>query len=330
MLMPPTSLDRPLSVHFLFSPGIEWSRRGVEPSATVTAAVRESAHLAQNASPDELYLLLTELIRGRFVREALQWLRDTGLLVHVLPELDATVAFSQEGGRRHKDVWDHTKTVVWQSVPTPTVRWAALLHDIGKVPTRQMLPNGRVTFHGHAEVGRRMFRRGPAKRIAFPESVGRRVELLILDHLRAGQYETSWTDAAVRRFALEMGDVLDDLLNLSRADVTSRRPGKRKACLRTISELARRIRAIHEQDQRIRPLPTGLGNQLMNALELPPGPHLGQLRAKLETLFESRDIEGGRDAQYYVDVVLSRRLMDEIEIVDPRKVRRAKRNADSE
>ena len=72
----------------------------------------------------------------------------------MLPELDATVDFSQEAGRRHKDVWEHTKQVVLQSVPSPIVRWAALLHDIGKVRTRVMLPDGKVTFHRHAEVGR--------------------------------------------------------------------------------------------------------------------------------------------------------------------------------
>ena len=60
-------------------------------------------------------------------------------------------------GRRHKDVWEHTKQVVLQSVPEPIVRWAALLHDIGKVRTRVMLPDGKVTFHRHAEVGARMF-----------------------------------------------------------------------------------------------------------------------------------------------------------------------------
>ena len=74
-----------------------------------------------------------------------------------LPELEATVDFSQEAGRKHKDVWEHTKQVVRQSVPRPAVRWAALLHDIGKVPTRTFTPDGGVHFHRHSEVGARMF-----------------------------------------------------------------------------------------------------------------------------------------------------------------------------
>ena len=94
---------------------------------------------------------------ARSLDVGLQWMHDAGVLAVLLPELEATVDFSQEAGRRHKDVWEHTKQVVRQSVPNPLVRWAALLHDIGKVPTRVMLPDGRVNFHRHAEVGARMW-----------------------------------------------------------------------------------------------------------------------------------------------------------------------------
>ncbi len=248
----------------------------------------------------------------------MQWLRDAGLLVHLMPELDATVAFSQEGGRRHKDVWEHTKAVVRQAVPRPAVRWAAVLHDIGKVPTRRFVGPGKVTFHGHAEEGVRMFRRGPAKRIGFPEELRERIELLILYHLRGGQYDAGWTDSAVRRFAHEMGPVLTDLLDLSRADVTSKRPGKRQRCLTLISELARRIREIEEQDARVPPLPPGLGNLLMTALGLPPGKHIGALREHLEQLCSAGEIEARQEPGYYVEVVRSRGLAEGLQVVVPR------------
>ena len=164
---------------------------------------------------------------GKSLGAGLQWMHDAGVLGAVLPELDATVDFSQEAGRRHKDVWEHTKQVVRQSVPNPIVRWAALLHDIGKVPTRVMLPDGRVTFHRHAEVGARMWE-PIAKRLGFDRPERHKIRFLILHHLRANAYEPGWTDAAVRRFDHEMGEHLDDLLDLSRADVTSRRPGRRQ------------------------------------------------------------------------------------------------------
>jgi poly(A) polymerase len=260
------------------------------------------------ASPGQLHELLTAAICGRNPDVAMQVLHETGVLALVLPELEATVDFSQEAGRRHKDVWEHTKTVVWQSVPKPVIRWAAMLHDIGKVPTRRFVEGGKVTFHGHAEVGERMFLRGPAQRIAFPPAERDAIAQLIRFHLRPGQYESSWTDSAVRRFAREVGPCLGDLLNLSRADVTSQRPGKRKRALQKISELARRIRALEAAQQKPKPLPPGLGHALMTALGLRPGPEIGQLRARLQALFEAGEIEGGREPDYYVEQVRLRAL----------------------
>jgi poly(A) polymerase len=252
------------------------------------------------ASPGQLHEQLTAAICGRDPDLAMQALHESGVLALVLPELEATVDFSQEAGRRHKDVWEHTKTVVRQSVPTPVVRWAAMLHDIGKVPTRRFVDGG-VTFHGHAEVGERMFLRGPARRIAFPPAEREAIAHLIRFHLRPGQYESSWTDSAVRRFARDVDPYLGDLLNLSRADVTSQRPGKRKRALQKISELARRIRALEAEANKPKPLPPGLGHALMHALGLPPGPAIGQLRARLQALFEAGEIEGGREPEYYVE-----------------------------
>ena len=298
----------------LLGPAIHAGQTGEPPAPEVTARIAEQASGLREADPVRVYEVLTPALCGKRPQVAMQWLRDAGLLVELLPELDATVAFSQEGGRRHKDVWDHTKTVVFQAVPSPTVRWAAVLHDIGKVPTRRFLPGGKVTFHGHAEVGVRMFRRGPAKRIGFPADVKDRVEVLILHHLRPGQYDGSWTDAAVRRFAREMGPALDDLLNLGRADVTSRRPGKRRGCLRSISELAARIRSLQAEDARPRPLPPGLGKLLMDQLELPAGKHLAVLRDRLTALCLEGEIESGQDPGYYVDQVRARNLLDGVEV----------------
>ncbi len=284
----------------------------------MTEAVAARAAEIDEVSPEDLYAVLTPALCGRSPDVLLQWLRDAGLLVRILPELDRTVAFSQEGGRRHKDVWAHTKEVVRQSVPRPAVRWAAVLHDIGKVTTRRFLPGGRVTFHGHDVEGVRMFRRGPACRIAFPRAERRRIELLIRHHLRPGQYDGSWTDSAVRRFARDMDEILDDLLALSRADVTSKRPGKRKRCLALISELAARIRTLREEDARPRPLPAGLGNALMDALGLPPGKHIGEIRARLAALVQDGVLEGGREAGYYVEAVQRHRLAEGVEIRPPR------------
>lgn len=307
-----------LSPEDLLAPLAEVGRTGELPPESLTARIHEHAERILELEPTRLYALLTPPLCDKHPHAALQWLRDAGVLIHFLPELDATFEFSQEGGRRHKDVWEHTKTVVLQSVPRPAVRWAATLHDIGKVTTRRFLPGGKVTFHGHAEEGVRMFRRGPARRIGFPSDERKLVEELIRHHLRPGQYDGSWTDAAVRRFHREMEPFLRDLLDLGRADVTSKRPGKRARCLRYISDLAKRIRNLEAEDSKPKPLPPGLGNALMEGLALPPGKHIGELRNRLEALFEKGEVEGGREPEYYLDIVRTRNLLDGIDVRPPR------------
>lgn len=312
------AIDDRLDPDDLLRPLDHVDRTGELPDPSLTAQIAASAERVLELSPEAVYERLTPALCGRHPHVVLQWLRDAGLLVHLLPELDATQAFSQEGGRRHKDVWEHTKAVVRQAVPRPAVRWAAALHDIGKVTTRRFLPDGKVTFHGHSEEGVRMFRRGPVRRIGFPPELRERVEVLILHHLRAGQYDGGWTDSAVRRFHREMEPFLVDLLDLSRADVTSKRPGKRARCLRMIKELELRIEALAQEDARPQPLPPGLGNLLMGALQLPPGKHLAELRTRLQGLCESGELEGGREPEYYVEAVRQRGLLEGLEIQPPR------------
>src|SRR3954452_18081258 len=195
------------------------AEQGYQPPAEVTLAAREVAPDVSSLPPARLRAALEVVIMAPALGQGLQWLDDSGVPARLLPELDATVDFSQEAGRRHKDVWEHTKQVVVQSPPKVIVRWSALLHDIGKVPTRVLLPDGRVTFHRHAEVGARMFD-SVSRRLGFDREQRQRIRFLILHHLRANAYESSWTDAAVRRFDHEMGACLDELIDLSRADVT--------------------------------------------------------------------------------------------------------------
>jgi poly(A) polymerase len=280
--------------------------RGAEqPPPEINAAARAAAPLLAELPPPRVRAAVEDVIMARSLEAGLQWMHDAGLLGVVLPELEATVDFSQEAGRRHKDVWEHTKQVVVQSVPNPLVRWAALLHDIGKVPTRVMLPDGKVTFHRHAEIGARMWE-PIARRLGFDKTARQQIRFLVLHHLRANAYSPSWTDAAVRRFDHEMGEHLDDLLDLSRADVTSRRPGRRQEAVRNIHALKERILAIREVDARVPPLPPGLGNAIMEAFGLPPSKRIGDLRKLCEDAVERGELEERRDATYYVEYLRTR------------------------
>jgi poly(A) polymerase len=272
---------------------------GSQPTE-ITEAARAVAGLVGASPPDEVRGALEKLITAPHADDGLQWLHEAGLLEQVLPELDATVNFSQEAGRRHKDVWEHTKQVVMQSPAQPTVRWAALLHDIGKVATRVMLGDGKVTFHRHAEVGARLFDT-LARRLGFARSDRKRIRFLIVNHLRANAYEPEWTDAAVRRFDREMADALPDLVELSRADVTSARPGRRQEAARNIEALLQRIAVVRELDARMPPLPPGVGNAIMEAFAIPPSRRVGELRKLCEDAIERGELLERQPAEYYVD-----------------------------
>jgi poly(A) polymerase len=269
------------------------------PAPEITAAARLAAADLANLPPARLRESIERIIVAPYAPLGLQWLHDAGVLAVLLPELDATVDFSQESGRRHKDVWEHTKQVVAQSPPRPLVRWAALLHDVGKVSTRVILPDGKVTFHRHAELGARMF--NPiAHRLGFDRAQRKQVRALILNHLRANAYDPEWTDAAVRRFDREMEGILDDLVDLSRADVTSARPGRREEVARNVEALVARIYALRELDAKMPPLPPGVGNAIMEAFNIPPSRRVGELRKLCEEATESGEILERQPSEYYV------------------------------
>jgi poly(A) polymerase len=214
-----------------------------------------------------------------------------------------------DGEWRHKDVWKHTKQVVWQSVPRLEVRWAALFHDIGKVKTRSITPDGKVHFLGHAEVGTRMFEKLDRRMglFGYEPSLKDTVRFLVLHHLRANQYENDWTDSAVRRFARELGAHLEDLLCLARADITTKRPEKKRKGLQQIDELQHRITTLAEEDARVPPLPSGIGDEFMRAFGLPPSRKIGELKAALEQAVAAGEIAPQQPAEAYVEFVRANR-----------------------
>jgi poly(A) polymerase len=269
----------------------------IPPDSVTSLATEHSGRLAE-ADKARLRAAVEQMLMGRDIDLALEWLHETRILALLFPELEATVDLVQEAGRMHKDVWAHTKQVVRQTVGRPLVRWAALLHDVGKVPTRTFTDEG-VHFHGHAEVGARMFDRIHS-RFAFARDERQTIRFLVKHHLRTNQYSDQWTDSAVRRFHREMFAHMTDLLDLSRADITSKRPGRRKQLLEQISALADRVHLLSEADAKLPPLPGGVGNAIMAAFEIAPSRLIGDLKRALEQAIERGELEARREDAYYV------------------------------
>lgn len=255
-------------------------------------------------SAPDIRRMLDRVMMGNFPDLGLDALLTTGVLEVLLPEVKAMVGFG-DGEWRHKDVWKHTKQVVAQSTPKLEVRWAALFHDIGKVRTRSIAPNGEVHFFGHAEVGARMFDKLERRERLFAEDASLREEVrfLVLHHLRASQYDGKWTDSAVRRFAREMGPYLEDLLCLSRADITTKRPEKKRRGISMIEQLADRIGELAAEDAKLPPLPTGVGNEIMQAFGLPPSRLIGDIKRALEAAVDSGELPARQESGFYVQYV---------------------------
>ena len=250
---------------------------------------------------------LDALVCARYADVGLEVLLQIGFINAVLPELTKMVGFGD--GESHKDVWRHTKQVVIQCLPRLAVRWAALFHDIGKPRTRSVAPDGSVHFFHHAEEGARMFERLDRRlgMFAADPQLGADIRFLILHHQRAHQYEEEWTDSAVRRFARDVGGALDDLMALSRADMTTKRREKRRRFLFQLKDLQERIAKLATEDAREPALPKGLGDELMRAFELPPSRLIGDLRRALEAAVEAGELPSGQSAEVYIEFVRGQR-----------------------
>ena len=245
--------------------------------AALTAMAGELARI----TPERIQQELTKLLLGAAPRDGLEVLVETGLAEVVLPELPALRMAADEHGQ-HKDVYAHTLQVLDQAIdledgePDLVLRWAAVLHDVGKPRTRQFIEGGRVTFHHHEVVGAKMARKRLAE-LRYPTSVIDDVAKLVFLHLRFYGYRTNeWTDSAVRRYVVDAGPLLARLHKLVRSDCTTRNKRKAAALSAAYDALERRIVELKEQEELDAIRPDLDGNEIMTLLDVPPGPLVGE------------------------------------------------------
>jgi poly(A) polymerase len=256
---------------------------GVRPAERVLAAMRSMADRLEIVSGERVRDELDKLLVGERAPEGLELLVETGLADRFLPELPA-LRLEQDPVHRHKDVLRHTYAVVARCEPDRVLRLAALFHDIGKPATRKITDEG-VTFHHHEIEGARMAR-ARMSALRYPRSTIDDVARLIELHLRFHGYGegVGWSDAAVRRFVRDAGPLLDRLNQLTRADVTTRNERRAEAFAKLQDELEERITALAEQENLDSLRPPLDGRQVMEILDLQPGPAVGEALAYLMEL----------------------------------------------
>jgi poly(A) polymerase len=245
--------------------------------AALTAMAGELARI----TAERVQVELTKLLLGAAPRRGLEVLVDSGLAEVVLPELPALRMAADEHGQ-HKDVYAHTLQVLEQAIgleddgPDLVLRWAAVLHDVGKPRTRQFVEGGRVTFHHHEVVGAKMARKR-LKQLRYPSNLIDEVGQLVFLHLRFYGYRSSdWTDSAVRRYVVDAGPLLPRLHKLVRSDCTTRNKRKAADLASAYDALERRIAELQAKEELDAIRPDLDGNEIMTILDVPAGPLVGE------------------------------------------------------
>jgi poly(A) polymerase len=250
------------------------------PAPEALAAATAMAGRIEIVSAERVRTELEKLLLGADPGAGLRVLVDTGLADHVLPELPA-LRLEVDEHHRHKDVYEHTLTVLEQAIaledePDLVLRLAALLHDVGKPATRRFEPGGGVSFHHHEVVGAKLVAKR-LKALRFDKETTKAVARLVELHLRFHGYGGGeWTDSAVRRYVTDAGPLLERLHRLTRSDSTTRNQRKAARLAASYDDLEARIARLQAQEELAAVRPDLDGTAIMEILGVRPGPVVGR------------------------------------------------------
>ena len=250
-----------------------------------------SVLVAIKSMATRLEIISFERIRDEFIkilmspspRIGITVLVETGLADYFLPEVPK-LKLEIDEHHHHKDVYEHSLTVLEQAIglesrldgPNLTLRLAALLHDIGKPKTKQLIAGGGVSFHHNEVVGARMCKER-MKKLRFDNHIIEDVSQLVFLHLRFHGYGSGeWTDSAVRRYVRDAGPLLTHLHLLTRADCTTRNKKKAESLAKTYDQLEERIALLMEQEELDKIRPDLSGEEIMQILAIKPSPTVGK------------------------------------------------------
>ena len=259
------------------------SQLNFEVDQSVLVAIKNMAARLEIISAERIRDEFIKIIMSPSPRLGITLLVETGLADHFLPEVPK-LKLEIDEHHHHKDVYEHSLTVLEQAIaledrlagPNLTLRLAALLHDIGKPKTKQLIAGGGVSFHHHEVVGARMCKER-MKKLRFDNHIINDVSQLVFLHLRFHGYGSGeWTDSAVRRYIRDAGELLTHLHLLTRADCTTRNKKKAEGLARTYDQLEERIELLMQQEELNKIRPDLSGEQIMEILEIKPSPTVGK------------------------------------------------------
>ena len=262
------------------------STHGFAPDNETFKSIQQNIERVEIVSKERIRDEFSKLVTGDNVAMGIQALVESNLIDYIIPEI-RDLKIEVDPNHHHKDVYEHTLQVTSKVSPDLILRLGALLHDIAK-PATKGIDNGKVHFRHHEVVGARMTKEILSK-LKYPKKLISSVALLVENHLRPHTYKMGWTDSAVRRYIIDAGDVLDELNELVRCDVTTKNNEKAETIYKYLDDLEKRIKEVKEKEELKKLRPPVDGNEIMKILNIEPGPSLGKI---MESLYEQRINEG--------------------------------------
>lgn len=297
----------PLEPHQTYSDDPLRMMRAIRFATTLDFNIEEKSLNAIKKEVDRIKIVSMERIMVEFNKimlskrpsKGLNLLDETGLLNYILPELTALKGIEQIDGMGHKDNFYHTLEVVdniSQHTDKLWLRWAALLHDIGKAPTKKFEKNIGWTFHGHEFLGSKMLK-GIFKRLKLPlNSDLKYVEKLVRMHARPIALITDdASDSALRRLLFDAGEDLEDLFTLCKSDITTKNNTKQNKFKKNYEYVAEKIKQVEEKDKIRNFQPPITGEEIMALFNLKPSREIGILKEKVKEAILEGEIENNHE-----------------------------------